>query len=80
MKFEKYDYAISDNLIPAIFYEDYSSLDDSEYTMLFHFLDCDIFQTGHWAFPDISESEFTRCDILGFYSNCILVSFYKRID
>lgn len=80
MKFDEYIYDISENLVPAIFYGDYSGLDDSEYEYFMHFIECDMFNNGHWAIPDTSESEFTRCDILGLYADCIRLIFYKIID
>lgn len=80
MKFEEYTYYIADHLIPAIFYADYSGLNDFEYKYFMHFIECDTFNNGHWAMPDTSESEFTRCDILGLYADCISLIFYKIID
>lgn len=80
MNFDAYKYAVSEHLIPAIINGDYSGLDDNEDNLLSFFLDSDIFENGHWAIPDSIESSFDRCDIIGLYSDCVILTFYKRID
>ena len=80
MIFDEYEFTVSENLVPAIFNGDYSGLDDNEDNLLSFFLDSDIFKNGHWGLTDNTESSFDRCDILGLYSDCVILTFYKRID
>lgn len=77
MKFDHYEYIVSEHYLPAIVNDDYSSLDDGEIEKLVTWLD-GVPINGHWDIEDNSEGIRT-CEICELLSNCMTIKRYFPI-
>jgi hypothetical protein len=75
MKFDYYEYTISEHFLPAIINADYSGFDnDSEETALIQWLES-VPVKGHWSVVEDSDN-FRHCEITDLYSPTVKVRLY----
>ena len=77
MKFEYYDYTISEHYAPAIINDDYSGLDDGEHAALTNWLEDNEQRASHWDIED-ENRHFARCEVSGLMSDCLTIRQYFR--
>jgi hypothetical protein len=78
MKFDYYEYTISEHFLPAIINDDYSGFDnDSEEAALIRWLET-VPVNGHWDIVEDSDN-FNHCQVTDLYSRTVIVRRYFPI-
>ena len=80
MKFDYYEYKLSEHWLPALINGDYSGLDDSEENTLDAWLADLPINFPIWETVPDSGHDFRICDISGLFSECCTVKAYFETE
>lgn len=71
------EFSIGVHFLPALFYNDVSGITDEEAEALEAFEAAQTIGRSHFHWDIVGdESEFTKCEVLGVYSDCATVRLY----